>query len=107
MILQLDIEQLAPGLYEAHCECQTPPTTLHGSISAALKHYGTDIPADFCRFVEVRYDGVSSGTTAVTRLANEPEAMARQLMGLAAAVYEACQDMTSARRASAGTAKER
>lgn len=107
MILQLDIEQIAPEMYEVDCEHQTPPTTLHGSSSAALKHYGESIPADFCRFVEVRYDGVTKGATAVARLAQEPEAMARELMGLSAAFSDTCKDMVSARRASEGAPKKR
>lgn len=106
MILELDIEQLAPGVYEVHCECQTPPTSHHSSLSAALKEYGTAIPDDFCRFVEVRYAGVTLGTTAVSRLAHEPEAMARQLLALAGAYHDACEDMASARRASAHAANE-
>ena len=87
MILQLEIDKIESGLYEAHCETQKP--TCHESISAVLKHYGEDIPADFCRFVEVRYGGVSLGTPAVTRLAKEPEVMVKELMGLLAAVYRA------------------
>lgn len=87
MILQLEINKLESGLYEAHCETQKP--TCHHSISAVLKYYGEDVPADFCQFVEVRYSGVSLGTTAVTRLANEPEVMAKELIGLVAAVYHA------------------
>ncbi|MDB5928821.1 MAG: hypothetical protein JWR60_528 [Polaromonas sp.] len=106
MILQLDIEQLAPGVYEVHCQDEPPPSPLFSSISAALKHYGMTIPDDVCRFVEVRYDGVTTGTTAVARLANEPEAMARQLLALAAAVYDVCEDMASARRPCSDTAKQ-
>lgn len=64
MILQLEIDKIESGLYEAQCETQK--STCHDSVSAVLKHYGEDIPADFCRFVEVRYGGVSLGTTAVT-----------------------------------------
>ena len=65
----------------------------HCSISAALKHYGTATPDDFCRCVEISYDGVTTGTTAVTQLAQEPEAMARQLLALTAAFNDACEDM--------------
>jgi hypothetical protein len=93
MILQLDIEKLERGLYEARCEHHAPATTVHDSISAVLKYYGEDIPDNFCRFVEVRYGGVSLGTTAVTALAKEPEVLAGQLTSLLAAVYQATEDM--------------
>jgi hypothetical protein len=33
------------------------------------------------------------GTTAVTRLAEEPEVMAKELTGLVAAVYQAAEEM--------------
>ena len=91
MILQLEIDKIDPGRYEAHCDSHK--TTCHESISAVLKHYGEDIPPDFCQFVEVRYGGVSLGTTAVTRMAKEPEVMARELTGLLAAVHRATDEM--------------
>jgi hypothetical protein len=42
MILQLEIDKIESGLYEAHCETQKP--TCHDSISSVLKHYGENIP---------------------------------------------------------------
>lgn len=96
MVLTLNIGKFSTGNYEVHCEGCTGSPTRHDSISAALAHYGEDIPPDFARFVEVRYHGVSLGTTAVTRLAKEPELMASELVVLAATVYEADESMAQA-----------
>lgn len=93
MIVKLDIGKISTGVYEVHCEGYSGSPTCHDSISAALAHYGGDIPPDFARFVEVRYHDVSLGTTAVARLAKEPELMARELTSLMLAVYEAAEDM--------------
>lgn len=96
MVLTLNIGKFATGNYEVQCEGHAGSPTRHESISAALAHYGDDIPPDFARFVEVRYHGVSLGTTAVTRLAKEPELMATELVALVAAVYEANESMAKA-----------
>ena len=99
MILVLDIDQIQSGVYEARCgECKP---TIHGSISEALKHYGEDIPADFCQFVHVHYGGVSLGTTAASRVASEPEALASRLTGLVAAVRQAQEEIAYGRASSA------
>ncbi|MDO8771977.1 MAG: hypothetical protein Q7K57_25380 [Burkholderiaceae bacterium] len=93
MILKLDIGKISPGIYEVHCDGYSGSPTCHESISAALAHYGENIPPDFARFVDVRYHEVSLGTTAVARLAQESELMASELTSLMAAVYEAAEDM--------------
>lgn len=98
MILQLAIEKLDSGIYEAHCDLSQP--TCHGSISEALKYYGGDIPPDLCQFVDVQYGGVSLGTTAVSRLASEPEALASRLTGLVAAVRQAEEEIEYRRASS-------
>jgi hypothetical protein len=92
MILKLDLRKIESGAYEAYCTGQVAPS-VHDSIAAALRHYGQDIPAEFARFVEVRYHEVSLGTTKITRLTNEPELMAQELVDLTAAVYSSIEEM--------------
>ena len=86
VVLNLDINKLMTSLYEARCDGSPEPSTTHESITAVLRHYGADIPANFSRFVNVSYCGVSCGTQPITRLALEAEVMARELVELAAEV---------------------
>ena len=83
-------------------KAKSHPKTSSGwqSGRTVLKHYGEDIPPDFCQFVEVRYGGVSLSTTAVTRMAKEPEVMARELTGLLAAVHRAATEEIEQKRGS-------
>lgn len=92
MILTLEIQKTEPGLYQAHCTGEASPT-IHNTIAAALRHYGEDIPPGFSRFAEVRYHGVSLGTTEITRLAMEPELMAQELVDLTATVYRSIEEL--------------
>ena len=89
MVLNLNIEQIAPEIYEVRCESHTGSLTSHQSVSEALAYYGAGIPPDFAQFVELRYADLCLGTVAVSRLAREPETVARELMALAAAVHAA------------------
>lgn len=91
MILQVQIDKIESGVYEARCEATQ--RSCHASLSAVLKDYGEDIPGDFCQFVAVRDGGVCSGTTAVARRAKEPEAMVSELVGLVAAVHRAEEEI--------------
>lgn len=92
MILKLDIQKTERGVYQAHCTGEVSPT-VHDSIAAALLHYGEDIPPEFARFVEVRYQEVSLGTTEISRLTKESELMAQALVDLSAAVYRSIEEM--------------
>ena len=74
-------------MYEARSEFRTDRPTFHGSISEVLAHYGQEILPEFSQYVEVQYCRVNSGTTAVTRLRQQPELMAQELMALVAEVH--------------------
>lgn len=87
MVVILEIGRIGPGVYEARSEFRTDGPTFHGSISEVLAHYGQEIQPEFSQYVEVQYGGVNSGTTAVTRLRQEPELMAQELVALVAEVH--------------------
>lgn len=96
MVPKLYISKIEPGLYEAHlmeggqdiCE-----PTVHSTIAEALRYVGQDVPDDFAHFVNVHYGGGSIGTTALTRLATESEAIANELVALAAALYQSEEEL--------------
>jgi hypothetical protein len=87
LILELNIVKLSPGIYEAHCEGELVGTTVHDSIAATLRHYGTDIPAEFARFVNVEYGGVHLATTSISSLAKDAERLASELVQMVAEIH--------------------
>lgn len=92
MIIVLAIEKIEASLYEVHYECrgvEIREVSQHASIWEALAYCGMDFPVNFLPFVEVHYGGVSSGTTAIARLRDEPQQVANELVAMVAKVAEA------------------
>lgn len=92
-VVTLEIDKASPNHYAVHCEVLPDSPTFHATIADAIRHYGISIPRDFSQFAEVRYGGVSLGTQAVSRLAEEPAVMARELVELDAAVHRSIFDV--------------
>jgi hypothetical protein len=86
-ILELNIVKLSSGIYEAHCDGELAGASVHNSIAAALRHYGTDIPAEFAKFVNVEYAGVRLATTSITSLDKDAERLASELVQMVAEIH--------------------
>lgn len=67
------------------------------TIAEGLKFAGEDVPREWALFVEVRYNGVCLGTRPLQQLADTPEAVAQELIGLTARVLDAEDELELAR----------
>lgn len=92
MFIVLSIVKIEPMFYEVHYEyggVEVRETSQHESIWEALAYSGKDIPDSFLPFVEVHYGGVSSGTTPISRLRDEPQKVANEIVAMVAQVAAA------------------
>lgn len=92
MIPELHISKVKSGLYEARLHDGNEEifeSTMHDSISGAIRDVASDFPDELADFLEVRYVDVSIGTQALTMMRAEPDALASKLVDLAAAVWRA------------------
>jgi hypothetical protein len=89
MIVQLNIERLAPGTYQVHCSGAPDQPTTHNSIADGLRKYGADIPSDFAKFVNIEYGGCHLETMPVESLELAADKLADRLMQLIAALHAA------------------
>lgn len=104
MIPELHISKVTSGLYEARLldgNEEIFESTIHDSISGAIRDVANDFPGELADFLEVRYVDVSIGTQALARLRAEPDALASQLVDLAAAVWRAEEERYFKRQAAA------
>jgi hypothetical protein len=87
----LHIDKEEPGLYTARvCDgnAEISEPTTHHAIADALKFAGSDVPEELAHFIEVWYIDVSIGMHTLVKLRTESEAMASELVALAAAVWQ-------------------
>ena len=92
MIPELHISKVRSGLYEARLLDGTEEifeSTMHESITDAIKDVADDFPNELADFLELRYVDVSLGTQSLSKLRSEPDVMASRLVELAAAVWHA------------------
>lgn len=89
MIVRLDIQKIAPGVYAFHCSDALESPTTHDSLSEGISFYGTDIPPEIGEFVNITYGGCQLETTPVNELVNKAEVLAQRLVALMAALHEA------------------
>ncbi|QOF76082.1 hypothetical protein [Variovorax sp. 38R] len=87
MILTLDIHKEVPGIYTARLlntgALVTDPREYH-SIEAAIAGEASDVPNGFAHFIEVRYNGFSSGTELIEAVAGRATSIADRLVALVA-----------------------
>lgn len=90
MILTLDIEKAAPGIYIAHAMnggvLVTEPAE-YNSIEAAIAAEAQAVPEGFAHFMEIRYYGCSSGTELIEALPRKASAIADRLVALVAELH--------------------
>lgn len=89
MIPELNIVKLVTGVYEAYVQINKidlVKPSIHSSISEAVAEIGNNIPENIATFMVIYFAGVTSGTTSVYRMKNEPEEIAAELVALAKAV---------------------
>lgn len=89
MIIRLQIEKLAPGVYQGHCTGESDCPDTHGSIADCLRQYGREIPPELAKFANIEYGGCHLETTPVDDLAPKADALADRLMALIAALHTA------------------
>lgn len=90
MILTLDIEQAGPSLYIARAmdgDVLVTEPTGYASIEAAIAGEAQAVPEGFAHFMEVRYEGFSSGTELIEALPAKASAIADRLIALVAASH--------------------
>ena len=90
MILTFEIEKVQPGMYRTHAlyggvEVGEPRTC--ASIAEAIRQQALAVPSHFAHFLEVRYDGVSSGTIACAEAITYAETIADKLMAILAEMH--------------------
>lgn len=81
-ILTLQIDKKASAVYQAFplvngVEVTEP--SIHTSIEAAIRAVAADVPAGFAQFLEVRYQGFSSGTLVLEDVADGATEAANRL----------------------------
>ena len=90
MILVLVIERLATSVYEAHYTdfsgIEVRAASQHASIADALLYCGEDVPSEFAQYVEIKYGGINSGTTAISNLRTRSIGLASDLVAMVAQV---------------------
>lgn len=99
MIPELHISKVTSGLYEARLldgNEEIFESTMHDSISGAIRDVTNDFPDELADFLEVRYVDVSLGTQSLARMRSEPEVMASRLVELAGAVWHSEEARASA-----------
>lgn len=87
MILTLDIQKEAPGIYVARVENAGELVTkaaVYNSIEAAISGEASAVPDGFAHFLEIRYDGFSSGTELIEAVAGKATEIANRLIALVA-----------------------
>lgn len=87
MILTLDIHKEVPGIYIARVENAGEPVTksaAYNSVEAAISGEAKAVPQGFAHFMEVRYDGFSSGTELIETVSGKASAIADRLIALVA-----------------------
>lgn len=101
MVPTLSIDRLQPGLYRVSVHGNgvdmTEPEMVE-TIAQGLKFAGDDVPRDWALFVEVRYNGVCLGTRPLQQLAESSEAVAQELVDLAARVHGAEEELEALAR---------
>lgn len=91
MIPELHISKFRGGFYEARLldgSEQIFESTLHESITDAIRDVAQEFPEELSEFLEVRYVDVSIGTQALSKMKAEAGAMADLLVELAAVVWQ-------------------
>lgn len=87
MIIMLDIEKAAPGIYIARAMnggvLVTEPAE-YNSIESAIAMEAQAVPEGFAHFMEVRYGGFSSGTELLKALPGKASAISDRLIALVA-----------------------
>lgn len=92
MIPELHISKVKSSLYETRLldgDEEIFESTMHESISDAIRDVANEFPDELAQFLEVRYIDVSIGTQSLARMRAEPDALASKLVDLAAAVWRA------------------
>lgn len=99
-VLDIEMVHLAPGIYEVHCADQEE-STVHGSISEAIRYYGNSIPLSYSQYANLNYSGVSLGTRYIPHFVRDAELLAADLVELVADVHRSVEEMERMRSHSA------
>lgn len=102
MIPELHISKFRSGLYEARLldgNEELFESTLHESITDAIRGVAEDFPDELSEFLELRYVDVSIGTQSLAKMKAEPGALADRLDELAAAVWQSEEEREARARA--------
>lgn len=90
MILTIDINKEAPGIYVARAHSRsvlvTEPET-YDSIEIAIRSQALSIPEGFADFVDFTYGGMSTGTFAVAEVPGKAAELANRLVALVAEMH--------------------
>lgn len=90
MILTIEIDKEAPGIYRATAHQGgvevTEPST-YDSIENAIREEALHIPPDFAHFAEFCYAGMSTGTLLVEEVPGRAAELANRLVTLIAELH--------------------
>lgn len=92
MIVQLQIDRLAPGHYQAQILDGSVPVfepSIHPSIEEAIREEAGGVPTELARFIEVRFAGLSSGTMSCAELLDKAPVVAAALVRLLGELHAA------------------
>lgn len=87
MIVHLQIEKIAPGVYRGHCDGEPSKSPTYSSIADCLRFYGEEIPPEFAQFINIGYAGCQLDTVAIAELTAAADGLAGRLMDLVANTY--------------------
>ena len=90
MIPELHISKVTSSVYEARLldgSEEIFESTMHESISDAIKDVADDFPDELAAFLDVRYVDVSIGTQSLAKMRTESHVLASRLVELASAVW--------------------
>lgn len=87
MVLKIHIEKVGPGLYRATMlsgSMEVTATECYCSIEEAIRDEAEAVPAGLAHFVDVTYEGASSGTISLAVLPERASQVANQLIATVA-----------------------